>query len=52
MTHLEPHGGQVRVRTTELSADVTPQAAAELDLAPGASACFVVKAAEIAVHAL
>ncbi|GGM29813.1 sulfate/molybdate ABC transporter ATP-binding protein [Promicromonospora citrea] len=51
-TQLEPHAGQVRVRTAELSADITPQAAAELDLAPGARVCFVVKAAEITVYAV
>ncbi|WP_285104909.1 ATP-binding cassette domain-containing protein [Promicromonospora sp. MEB111] len=51
ITHLEPQGGQIRVRTEELSADVTPQAAAELDLAPGSAAYFVVKATEIAVYA-
>ena len=51
ITHLEPQGGRIRVRTEELSADVTPQAAAELDLAPGSPAYFVVKATEIAVYA-
>ncbi len=50
ITHLEPHGGQVRVRSEELSADVTPQAAAELDLAPGSLACFAIKATEIDVY--
>ena len=50
ITHLEPHGGQVRVRSEELSADITPQAAAELDLAPGTPACFVIKANEVAVY--
>ncbi len=50
ITHLEPHGGQIRVRTAELSADVTPQSAAELDLTPGSRAFFAIKATEIAVY--
>ncbi|PUB27584.1 molybdate transport system ATP-binding protein [Promicromonospora sp. AC04] len=50
ITHLEPHGGQIRVRTAELSAEITAQAAAELDLAPGSRAFFVIKATEIAVY--
>ncbi|WP_369369840.1 sulfate/molybdate ABC transporter ATP-binding protein [Promicromonospora sp. Populi] len=50
ITHLEPYGGQIRVRTEELSADITAQAAAELNLAPGSRAFFVIKAAEIAVY--
>lgn len=50
VTHLEPHGGQIRVRSDDLSADITARAAAELDLAPGSRAVFVVKATEIAVY--
>lgn len=50
ITHLEPHSGQIRVRTAELAADITPQAAAELDLTPGARAFFAIKATEIAVY--
>lgn len=50
VTHLEPHGGQIRVRTDHLSADVTPRAVADLDLAPGSRAFFVIKATEIAVY--
>jgi len=50
ITHLEPHGGQIRVRTESLSADITARAAAELDLVPGSRAFFVVKATEIAVY--
>ncbi|MEZ5095422.1 MAG: ATP-binding cassette domain-containing protein [Nocardioides sp.] len=52
VTALEPHGAHLRVRAGELSADVTPRAAAELDLVPGARATFVVKATEIAVYRL
>lgn len=47
---LEPQGDQVRVRAGDLSALVTPQAVAELDLVPGAAAVFVVKAAEVEVY--
>jgi molybdate transport system ATP-binding protein len=47
---LEPQGDQVRVRAGGLSALVTPQAVAELDLAPGVGVVFVVKAAEVEVY--
>ncbi|SDP43816.1 molybdate transport system ATP-binding protein [Pedococcus dokdonensis] len=51
VTELEPHGHQVRVHTAHLSADVTPAAVAELDLAPGAEVVLTVKASEVAVYA-
>jgi len=58
VTDLEPYGDRVRVRGhvaadphTTLAADVTPQAAAELDLVPGARVAFSVKATEVGVHA-
>lgn len=51
ITHLEPYAGRIRVRTAELSADITPQAAADLDLVPGSRVFFAVKATEIAVYA-
>ena len=35
VTELEPHGDRIRVRAGDLSADVTAQAVAELDLASG-----------------
>ena len=41
VTHLEPLGDRVRVHAAELSADITPQAAADLDLAPGAPVLFI-----------
>jgi molybdate transport system ATP-binding protein len=47
---LEPHGSQVRVRTKELSADVTVPAVAELELLPGKEIFLVVKASEVAVY--
>ena len=50
VTDLEPQHGHVRVRAAELAADVTPQAAAELDLAPGTPAWFAVKATEVSVY--
>jgi molybdate transport system ATP-binding protein len=50
VTELEPYGDRVRVRAGDLSADVTPQAVAELDLAPGAEVTFSVKANEVSVY--
>ena len=50
ITHLEPLDDRVRVHADELSADVTPQAAADLDLAPGATVHFTIKATEVAVY--
>ncbi|MEA5455076.1 ATP-binding cassette domain-containing protein [Sinomonas sp. JGH33] len=52
---LEPRGPQIRVHAaspgTALVADLTPAAAAELDLAPGADVVLVVKAAAVSVYA-
>ncbi len=50
VTDLEPRGDQIRVRAGDLSADITPQAVAELDLVPGARVVFSVKATEVAVY--
>ncbi|GAA4380602.1 sulfate/molybdate ABC transporter ATP-binding protein [Nocardioides caricicola] len=50
VTELEPRGDQVRVRAGHLAADLTVQAAAELDLAPGSEVVFAVKASEVAVY--
>ena len=50
ITDLEPQSGWIRVRADELSADITPQAAAELDLALGVPAYFAVKATEVSVY--
>jgi len=50
VTDLEPHGDQIRVRAGELSADVTPAASADLGLAPGVRAYFVVKAAAVSIY--
>jgi len=50
ISELEPRGAQVRVRTGELSADVTLPVVAELDLAPGKPVFFVVKASEVTIY--
>jgi molybdate transport system ATP-binding protein len=50
ITELEPRDGQVRVRADNLSADITAPVVAELDLAPGTSVCFSVKASAVAVY--
>ncbi len=47
---LEPRGAQVRVRTDELSADVTLPVVAELDLMPGKDVHLVVKASEVTIY--
>ncbi|SEB54671.1 molybdate transport system ATP-binding protein [Nocardioides exalbidus] len=52
ISHLEPHSGQIRARADDLDADITPQAAAELDLAPGSRVHFTVKANEVTVYAM
>jgi molybdate transport system ATP-binding protein len=55
VTDLEPFGDQVRVRAAppggeSLAADVTSLAAAELDLVPGASVVFSIKATEVSIY--
>lgn len=50
ITALEPRDDQVRVRTNDLSADVTAAAVADLDLVPGAEVFFSVKASEVTVY--
>ncbi|RYI99775.1 MAG: ATP-binding cassette domain-containing protein [Actinomycetales bacterium] len=54
VTDVEPLGDRVRVRTVvgeqAVAAEVTPGAAAELDLVPGARVHLLVKAVEVAVH--
>lgn len=47
---LEPRGAQVRVRTEELSADVTLPVVAELGLMPGKDVFLVVKASEVTIY--
>ncbi len=50
VTDLEPQGDRIRIRAGDLSADVTAQAVAELDLAPGVEVTFSVKANEVSVY--
>ncbi|MBB3041738.1 sulfate/molybdate ABC transporter ATP-binding protein [Nocardioides soli] len=55
VTDLEPLGDRVRVHAAppsgpSLAADVTPLAAAELDLVPGLHVVFSVKATEVSVY--
>jgi|1186.fasta_scaffold04328_4 molybdate transport system ATP-binding protein len=50
ITDLEPHGDQIRVRTRDLSADITSAAVADLDLIPHTAAVFAVKASEVAIY--
>ena len=50
ITDLEPQSGRISVRAGGLSADITPQAVADLDLAPGMSVIFAVKATEVSVY--
>lgn len=47
---VEPLGDLVRVRAGDLSADVTPTAAAELELVPGLAVHLSVKATEVDVY--
>ncbi|MDO7868513.1 sulfate/molybdate ABC transporter ATP-binding protein [Nocardioides jiangxiensis] len=47
---IEPSADQVRVVAGDLAALVTPQAAAELRLAPGSDVVFVVKANEVEIY--
>ncbi|KRA38416.1 MULTISPECIES: sulfate/molybdate ABC transporter ATP-binding protein [unclassified Nocardioides] len=51
ITELEPIGDVVRIRAGDLAADVTLASVAELALAPGVAATFVVKATEVDVYA-
>jgi molybdate transport system ATP-binding protein len=51
VTELEPIGAQVRVRTADLSADITVSAVADLALMPGTPVFFSVKASEVALYA-
>jgi molybdate transport system ATP-binding protein len=50
VTELEPLANLIRVHAGSLHADVTVQAAAELELAAGQVVRFVVKATEVSVY--
>lgn len=51
VTELEPIGAQVRVRTADVSADITVAAVADLQLMPGTKVYLSVKASEVAIYA-
>ena len=52
VSHVEPMADLIRVRAGELAADITVQAAAELELETGQLVTFSVKATEVAIYAL
>ncbi|MCW2857003.1 MAG: transporter related protein [Marmoricola sp.] len=52
ITALDPLGDLIRVRSKHLSAHITTQAAADLDLVPGMQVSFSVKATEVSVYRL
>ena len=52
VTEVEPRGDLIRVHAGDLAADVTVQAAADLELAAGSRVTFTVKATEISVYGL
>jgi molybdate transport system ATP-binding protein len=52
VTDVEPHADLIRVRAGALAADVTVQAAAELELVIGGRVTFVVKATEVSLYGL
>jgi molybdate transport system ATP-binding protein len=52
VTELEPRADLVRVHAGDLAADVTVQAAAELELVVGRRVTFVVKATEVSLYGL
>jgi molybdate transport system ATP-binding protein len=52
VTDVEPRADLVRVHAGDLAADITVQAAADLELAPGSRVTFTVKATEVAVYAV
>jgi molybdate transport system ATP-binding protein len=52
VSQVEPLADLIRVRAGELAADITVQAAADLDLEPHQPVAFSVKATEVAIYAL
>jgi molybdate transport system ATP-binding protein len=52
VSDVEAHGPVVRIKAGHLSADITAAAAADLDVVPGQTVYFAVKATEVAVYAL
>jgi molybdate transport system ATP-binding protein len=49
VTDVEPHGGHIRIHAQGLYADITPAAAADLQVAPGMPLYFAVKATAVAI---
>jgi molybdate transport system ATP-binding protein len=47
VSDVEPHGGHIRVHAGGLYADITPAAAADLEVAPGMALYFSVKATTV-----
>jgi molybdate transport system ATP-binding protein len=52
VTEVEPRADLIRVHAGELAADVTVQAAADLELVAGSRVTFTVKATEVAVYGI
>ncbi len=52
ITEVEPRADVIRVHAADLAADVTVQAAADLELVAGARVTFSVKATEVAVYGI
>jgi len=52
VTDVEPRADLVRVHAADLAADVTVQAAADLELAAGSRVTFTVKATEVSVYGI
>jgi molybdate transport system ATP-binding protein len=52
VTEVEPRADLIRVHAGDLAADVTVQAAADLELAEGSRVTFTVKATEVAVYGI
>ena len=52
VTEVEPRADLIRVHAGDLAADVTVQAAADLELVAGSRVTFTVKATEVAVYGL
>lgn len=50
ITGIEPMGDRMRIRTDELTADITAPSVAALDLAPGTDILLVVKASEVSIY--
>ncbi|MEO6473083.1 MAG: ATP-binding cassette domain-containing protein [Aeromicrobium sp.] len=50
ITEIEPMGDRMRIRTSDLNADITATSVAALDLAPGSEVLLVVKASEVSIY--